>query len=290
MNMLRQNLVALLCASGGLLLSACSDGAEFGLGGAELGDEAVGEVQDELGVGSCNVNVEPLRSIMIVHPNIVDDARASNATNGVWSFRPMIENMAPTAGAADTDAFLRGIFESWTATQFVNGAKLELRSSDAAMDRFAIFGTAPRQFNLANAPFRLMAIASRLDPARCRHRSHGHQYPVVTRQPQPGRGCHLLGHRQERGLGRDSGRDRRGRALRDRWPARYLVGQQYRIAGARRLTHRDGQLGPVGLGNLGHERRDSSRGRVGRRRQSHRGREPQQQQGANEVLLSSFEH
>lgn len=162
--MLRQNLFALLCASGGLLLSACSDGAEFGsLAGAELGEEAVGEVQEELAVGSCNVNVEPLRSVMIVHPNIVDDARASNATNGAWSFRRMIENMAPTSGAADTDAFLRGIFESWQATQFVNGAKLELRNSDAAMDRFTIAGTSPRQFNLANAPFRLMAIASRLD-------------------------------------------------------------------------------------------------------------------------------
>lgn len=163
--MRRKNLLAVVGASAGLLVSACSGGAGFGgVGEAESGtEEAVGSVQGELVVGSCAVNVEPLRSIMIVHPNIVNDARSSSATNGAWSFRRLIENMAPSSGAADTDAFLRGIFESWLNQQWVNGAPLEQRNSLAAIDRFAIPGTSPRQFNLANAPFKLLAIASRLD-------------------------------------------------------------------------------------------------------------------------------
>ena len=53
---------------------------------------------------------------------IVNDARSSNATDGVWSFRRLIENMAPSSGATDTDAFLRGIFESFNSVQTVNGA------------------------------------------------------------------------------------------------------------------------------------------------------------------------
>src|SRR5258706_1924789 len=164
--MRRKHLFAVMGASSvGLLLSACSGAQGFGEvgGGDATPAEAVASTHEELMVGGCSANVEPLRSIEIVHPNIVNDARSSSATDGVWSFRRLIENMAPSANAVDTDAFLRGIFEAWTATQTINGAVTAIRNSAAAMDRFAIPGTSPRQFNLANAPFKLIAVASRLD-------------------------------------------------------------------------------------------------------------------------------
>src|SRR5258706_11418410 len=163
--MRRKNLLAFVGASAGLLLSACSGAQGFGEvgGGDPAAAESVGTAHEELVVGSCSVNVEPLRSVEIVHPNIVNDARSSNATDGVWSFRRLIENMAPSSSATDTDAFLRGIFESWLTPQTVNGAVTDVRNSAAAMDRFTIPGTSPRQFNLANAPFKLIAVASRLD-------------------------------------------------------------------------------------------------------------------------------
>jgi archaellum component FlaF (FlaF/FlaG flagellin family) len=125
----------------------------------------VGESQQELVVGSCNVNVEPLRSIEIVHPNIVDDVRASSFFDGAWSFRKLIENMAATSGAADTNALVRSIFEPFETTQFVNGQFLEARGGvqGVIFNQFQIPSTSPRQFDLAKAPFRLLAIASRLD-------------------------------------------------------------------------------------------------------------------------------
>src|SRR4051794_27230757 len=69
--------------------------------GATVG-EAIGLQRADLvvGSGSCNVNIEPLRSIEIVHPLVVGDARAASATDGPWSFRRLIENMAPSSGAA----------------------------------------------------------------------------------------------------------------------------------------------------------------------------------------------
>lgn len=126
-------------------------------------DGTLGASQHEL-VGSCGVNIDPLRSIMIVRPNIVDDARSSNLTNGPWSFRRMIENMAPSASAADTDAFLRNIFESWLSDNIVQGELLMARPDvqSKIMAQFQLPGT-PRQFDLALAPFQLIAIANRLD-------------------------------------------------------------------------------------------------------------------------------
>ena len=158
-----KSLLALVGASTGLLLSACSGGQGFGEVGPSDVAESVGTTHEELSVGGCSANVEPLRSIEIVHPNIVNDARSSNATDGPWSFRRLIENMAPSANAVDTDPFVRGIFESFNSVQTVNGAVTEVRNSVSTMDRFTIPGTSPRQFNLANAPFQLIAVASRLD-------------------------------------------------------------------------------------------------------------------------------
>src|SRR5260221_12224010 len=43
--------------------------------------EPVATVAEE-GLGTCNVNITPLRSIEIVHPNVVSSARSSNATDG----------------------------------------------------------------------------------------------------------------------------------------------------------------------------------------------------------------
>jgi hypothetical protein len=152
--------------SAALLVLGCGAPVDAGDGVVEDPEIAVGEQSAELVVGSCSANVEPLRSTEIVHPAIVGDARASNATNGAWSFRRLIENMAPSAGAAGTDPFLRGIFESWLNTAlFVNGQLVPSRAQVQLqiIDQFVVPGSSPRQFNLATAPFELIAVASRLD-------------------------------------------------------------------------------------------------------------------------------
>jgi hypothetical protein len=77
----------------------------------------------------------------------------------------MIENMAPSSGATDTNAFVRSIFESWLSDQFVNGETLDARPAiqPIVLNQFAIPNTSPQQFNLALAPFKLIAVANRLD-------------------------------------------------------------------------------------------------------------------------------
>lgn len=157
--------VALLGLAGCGAAVDVSDGSEA----TDPSPEPVGTQSAELVVGSgnCNVNIEPLRSIEIVHPLVVGDARASNLTDGPWSFRRLIENMAVSSNTADTDAFLRGIFESWQTDNFINGEFILRRPNvDAQIlsnNNFSSVGPSGRTFNLANAPFELIAVASRLD-------------------------------------------------------------------------------------------------------------------------------
>jgi hypothetical protein len=159
--------IRVLCASVGIwALSGCAAPVSSEQAEQQVAaEEHVGEGHEELVVGSCNANVEPLRSVEIVHPNIVDDQRASNFFDGAWSFRRAIENMAASSTAADTDALLRSIFEPFTADQFVNGEFLEQRGGvqGVLFNQFQIPNTSPRQFDLSKAPFRLLAIANRLD-------------------------------------------------------------------------------------------------------------------------------
>lgn len=160
-------LAAMLGLSGCVAPVEFSDEAAVEAAAAE--DDSLGEQQQELVVGSgnCSVNIEPLRSIEIVHPVVVGDARSSSATNGPWSFRRLIENMAPSSDAAGTNPFLRGIFESWLSDQFINGQQVARRPNVEPLillnNGFSTPNAAGRTFNLASAPFQLIAIASRID-------------------------------------------------------------------------------------------------------------------------------
>src|SRR5882724_6520399 len=121
------------------LLTACTQSVELG---ADSNTEHVASAAEAL--GTCNVNITPLRSIEIVHPNVVGltSTRTSNASDGTWSFRALVERMAASSGATDTDAFLRSIFESWLTDQTVNGQVLAARPSvqQVILDQFQIAG------------------------------------------------------------------------------------------------------------------------------------------------------
>ena len=185
------------CGLAALLgLNACAAPVEFGddaSAEAQANEaESLGEQQADLVVGSgnCNVNIEPLRSIEIVHPLVVGDARSSSATDGPWSFRKLIENMAPSSAAAGTDPFLRGIFESWLSDQFINGEQVSRRPN---VDQFILsnngFSTpnaAGRTFNLASAPFQLISIASRIDLRSTTSAGEGRFiFALLTAPPNP---------------------------------------------------------------------------------------------------------
>jgi hypothetical protein len=190
-----------LCSKG---VWACGLAATLGLAGCvapvESNDESSaaaggGGVEVErsalvVGSGSCNVNIEPLRSIEIVHPLVVNDARSSNATDGPWSFRRLIENMAPSSGASGTDPFLRGIFESWLTNQFINGEEVFARPNVDPLilsnNAFSNPNGGSRTFNLANAPFQLIGVASRLDLRSTTSAGEGRFiFALLTAPPNP---------------------------------------------------------------------------------------------------------
>jgi hypothetical protein len=162
------------------------------------------------GLCGLSVPVDPFRSIEIVHPNVVNDQRSSNAGGGAWSFAHLLTNMAPSANQSDIDAFLRGIFETFGVDQQINGVTVPARTPQGSspwLDQvlfkigstattnpttatdFVVPGTgpgtsAPRSFDLANAPFKLIAIAMRLDLAGG---------PNFTQIPNAGEGRFVFG-------------------------------------------------------------------------------------------------
>ncbi|HWZ89708.1 MAG TPA: CARDB domain-containing protein [Polyangiaceae bacterium] len=127
----------------------------------ENSNENLGVSEQQL----CSVSVDPLRSIMVVHPNVIETSRASNLTDGAWSFRGLLERMAPTPAQADVDRLVLSIFSPWRNDQTVNGEVLPARTpvDSLILSQFMISGSSPSSFDLSRAPYRLLAIATRSD-------------------------------------------------------------------------------------------------------------------------------
>lgn len=111
------------------------------------------------------VAIDPYRELVIVDPSVVNDARASNANAGTWSFRRTVQRLAGSdeAGSRMVEAWLRSYRQ-----KTLNGFPLEdragveslLGSGDGAWPR-----TSTGALDLSRAPFRLLAIVNRLDLA-----------------------------------------------------------------------------------------------------------------------------
>jgi hypothetical protein len=112
----------------------------------------------DLGVPQTS-GVDPYKELVIVDSSVVLDARGSNASDGAWSFRRMVERLTPpgTTAPAVAESWLR----SFRVTQ-VGG-----RAVDDRPGAERLLAAWPRandgSLDLAKAPFRLIAIASRLD-------------------------------------------------------------------------------------------------------------------------------
>jgi hypothetical protein len=98
-------------------------------------------------------SVDPWKELVIVDSSVVLDARASNANGGAWSFRTQTERLGPGVLA-----------ESWLRTfrqASLNGFVLQDRAD--VEDLIASWPRRDGVLDLAQAPFRLLAIVSRLD-------------------------------------------------------------------------------------------------------------------------------
>jgi hypothetical protein len=104
--------------------------------------------------GVAGEDVDPWKELVVVDSSVVLDGRASSAINGAWSFRQLMERL----GSGD-------LTETWLRTYrqtSLNGFSLQDRRGVEEL-----LASWPRRDNyyldLAQAPFRLLAVVSRLD-------------------------------------------------------------------------------------------------------------------------------
>jgi hypothetical protein len=123
--------------------------------------------------------IESLKELIVVEDAVLEDSRSRNATDGPWSFRFAMENLAPIG--ADPAVFVRQWLGEWiTRTEF-NGVRLDVLGEErgASMTRLVLCpwlkqseanacnedcsSCAQETLDLGKAPFKLIAIANRLD-------------------------------------------------------------------------------------------------------------------------------
>jgi hypothetical protein len=128
-----------------------------------------------------DVHVERFKELLVVDNAVVNDQRASNETDGPWSFRHLVEQFVAD-GADPGDTILRWL-QDWGSMTEINGYSLE--ASQTPVDRTAAMNAviicpwlqrspanacdatctkcAAKKLDLAKAPFRLLAIVNRMD-------------------------------------------------------------------------------------------------------------------------------
>jgi hypothetical protein len=107
---------------------------------------------------SCQANVSEPKELMITDLRVVEDARTRG--NGVWTFKHLMESMAPSA--AQAPEMVRQLFSTWLADQTINAQTVPARPSmaDLVLNPWLNGGTS---LDLSRAPLRLLAIVNRMD-------------------------------------------------------------------------------------------------------------------------------
>lgn len=131
---------------------------------------------------SCSMEVQRFKELMIVDEAVMTDPRVRNTEGGVWSFRYLIEQMKP-ASMSSSD-FVADWLQSWTREQRVNLFLVPKRPRVDAVLICPWLRRTPsnncnadcsrcdaREFDLAQAPFRLIGIVNRLDLHETERRS-----------------------------------------------------------------------------------------------------------------------
>ncbi len=111
-------------------------------------------------------SIKPDRELFIIHPKVVDDARAKYP--GPWSFGALVNELV---GEDKAPVLVREWLNTWTSTQSVNGFLVPVRPGIVAKviepwqrrDGHDPKSKTPWVPKLGNAPFRLLAIVNRMD-------------------------------------------------------------------------------------------------------------------------------
>ena len=115
--------------------------------------------------GGCNVSTA--RELMIRDVSVVDDpirtvftAGSTDPRNGVWTFKHLMEGIAPTP--ADAPAMVESVMNSLLSPQTINGLTVAIRPGmQNVMNAWP--RTPDGALDLARAPLRLQAIVNRFD-------------------------------------------------------------------------------------------------------------------------------
>ena len=163
-----RSLLLLLCVTAGAILpslAACSSDD------SQQGDACASEP------------ISRFHELSVVDEGVLTDARSSNAGGGPWSFRGLVEQMAPEG--ADTSEFVRTWLVDWVTVKQVNGFALDPHikqegvGRDVGMNKRILCpwmkltpenacddtcsSCSAQKLDLTKAPFRLIAIVNRLD-------------------------------------------------------------------------------------------------------------------------------
>jgi len=126
----------------------------------------------------CDVSLDRFKELIVVDEAVLSDGRSLNATGGPWSFRHLMESMAPAG--EDPGDFVRSWLEEWGRLATFNGYPLDTDGSRAAKMNSLVLcpwmqsnaanqcdatcsHCAQQVLDLRAAPFRLIAIANRMD-------------------------------------------------------------------------------------------------------------------------------
>lgn len=164
--LLRRLGIAIVCTAIGLV--ACGDNNDGN------GDNAT---------SACSkLTIDRFKELAIVDEGVLNDPRAKNANNGVWSFRHAIENMMP-AGADASEFVMTWLRGGWAELTTLNGYPLDpnlktdrerrevqerlicpwLKLSESNGCDMTCTNCTQRKLDLSLAPFRLIAITNRMD-------------------------------------------------------------------------------------------------------------------------------
>ena len=98
--------------------------------------------------------------LMIRDVNVVEDA-ARTQGDGVWTFKHLMESMAPSA--AEAPGMVEAMFSTWLTDQNINGLTVPARPDVGGLVLDAWPRASDGQLDLSQAPVRLLAIVNRLD-------------------------------------------------------------------------------------------------------------------------------
>jgi hypothetical protein len=117
---------------------------------------------------ACNVTVDPPRELMIRALSVVEDPMrtawtgpASDARTGAWTFGRLMMAMA---GSGDVPTFVRSWLATWETDQTINGFVVgNRRAIRPTLTDPWLASSGGTRLDLKEAPFRLLAIVSRID-------------------------------------------------------------------------------------------------------------------------------